>query len=355
MTKTYECGVKISNKYFSITSPTGITIDLPMDRLQHLSEELQEVAIQVGLIGSGVYSLTKEQMLEAKNVKEQDFIPAFSTAIPGDVVDFPRVELKPVHFPLDNKYIESPNHKAVVNIDTEQTYSVVSNRYKKLDHVEGIASIEQVLIENDLTDCERSIYLSDDGGFMECKWNFPAVKEEVVVGDIVSPSLFMRTSYDTSMIFEVAMSAERLACSNGMTVADKLACYRRKHTLGLDLIQMQRVIAQGFDKFKEQVQHWGRWGSIEVNNELINQVKDCFGKKDFEQLRVTQEVSTNESIEKNTFTEVDEEENEILIMKSKLSAWVLLNICTQFITHKIENRKKAIKLNDSISGLFNRL
>ena len=351
--KTYICLVQIKNSKLEVTSPTGVT--LALTATSSFSPGLMEIVDQVGLLGKGEYSLTASQMIEVKTVHDNQGVDSLPIPIiAGNEVIFPVVESKPVYYHHENDIHECPNNKAIVNLETEQTYSVVSNRYLKQDYEESIAALEQVLIDNGLSDCKRSVYMPEDKGFMEVKWDFPNVTEEVVKGDIVSPVLFLRTSYDTSFVFEAYFGGKRLVCLNGMTTADKLACYRKKHTTGLDLKKMQKVIVQGIDKFKEQVKNWSRWTTIDVNQEVFDKVQACFGKSDFEEMIGIAEVSSGRRLGDTVF--IDENEGETTyILRAKMSLWIFSNIVTQFLTHHVTNRKKAMRTNDKVSAIFNRL
>lgn len=371
--KQFICDVSISEDILTVKSPTGCEINIHASYFPQFSPALKDLVAQIRLMGSGSYGLTKQTMIDLKEVHDravnasevititpEDIVP-IPVVVENEII-FPAVEIRPTYFQAPGhsylpEFVESPDNKTIANPETGKTYSVVSNRYELLRHEDAVEAVEQVLAEINMTDYERTVKLTDDG-VMIAEWDFPKTEHEVQVGDVVSPTLKTVNSYNTSISFQAYFAGKRLVCSNGMTKADKLASYTKKHTKSLDLEAMKKVLIEGSDRFKEQVENWSQWVNVQINQNLLEEIQAVFGKREFvNEVMDLKEISSGQSINDIAEFKVDEEDKDRLTLNpgAVMSAWVAYNIATQFISHHVKCQKKALRMNEKLGAAFSKI
>ncbi|MCP4651499.1 MAG: DUF945 domain-containing protein [PVC group bacterium] len=261
-------------------------------------------------------------------------------------INFPAVAIEPAYFKTGENFIECEENKAIVNLENNHTYSIVSNRYKLQKHEEAIAAVEEALEEGGLTDYERKVYMNNDGGLISVYWTFPKSKHAVEVGDIICPRIKMVNSYNRGRSFVVEITGLRLVCSNGLTRGFKLARYCKKHTISLDMEKMKRILVSGIKNFKKQVDHWAEWTKIGVDQPLFDKVRNVLTEKDFGEVLVLSEIGSGENLKPYV-----NEDNEITA-QSNITKWIFYNILTQYITHHVSSQRKQLKYSKQIGNVF---
>jgi hypothetical protein len=78
------------------------------------------------------------------------------------------------------------------------------------------------------------------------KFTIKTIQENVQVGDIISPSLEIRNSYDGSLSFGISVGYHRLICTNGLMAFSEAISLNKKHR-NIEVIPSQLL------KFLEQV------------------------------------------------------------------------------------------------------
>jgi len=355
--KTYKCEISIKDNDLSVTSPTGTTISISVasdtsDTLTDIIEALkltradvvvyelpESVMGEISDIANRTFTMEKVHEMEVTDTREI-LIP--EVVNPIEKLNFPLVESRQVyHYDKDtDNTIEAPDNKAIVNSVTGMTYAIVSNRYKLLKHEDAIAAVSKVLERENLTDYKVKAELSNDGAVCSVEWVFPKKTYEVQEGDFISPSVKMINSYDTSMMFNVFVNGLRLVCLNGMTRAEKIAAYTKKHTTNLNLKKMQSILTKGLDKFSEQIDAWKQLTVENVDQKMLEDVKDIFTQKDFKEVMRESEVSTKQNLYDFAMYYKDDDGKRKIELQGQLTKWILYNIATQYITHKMVGKKQ---------------
>lgn len=353
----YLCDIKIENNVLNLANPFLKTITINLE--SEMSGELTNFVELVDVIGPGSYGIKENLIKEIKTIQEKQILEVKSALIiPNSEIVFPSVEARPTYFQNSrNEFVESPDNQTIVNPETNKTYAITSKTYHLLKHETAIDEINNLLLKNKMTDYKNEIEISKDGAMIVSEWKFPKLNQEVVVGDVVCPSLKMINSYDTSHIFEVAFCAERLVCSNGMTRAEKLGYYRKKHTIGLEIEIMKNIIQSGIQNFQRQIDNWKTWNNFGVTQTLLTKTQKVFDKTAFKkEIYNLKEIGSRQSISSVAEFQKDAEGNENLILKSNLmNAWILFNIATQYITHHIKDQKKRVRTLNKLGDVYNRI
>jgi hypothetical protein len=264
-------------------------------------------------------------------------------------VKFPNVTEYPASFMPrgSDSPVLIPNKKVIVGtIDDDQyVYGIPSDGYQIFTHEEAIhALLEQIEDLPEYGKPDWSIRFTDGGAKMRFDATFPKIKEEVKVGDIVSPMGSGWNSYDGSIRRILTLNANRLACSNGMTTAEAIASFKEKHTIGMNNGIMEFMLKDAMDRFSDQVGMWKRYNEKTLAADEWMKVFEAlpFGKKQKEEILALPEVTTEQTMQE-------------WIDGGKVNMWNGYNSLTQFITHNVESEQRRMDLEMVVARQFQRM
>ncbi len=237
-----------------------------------------------------------------------------------------------------------PKYKAIVDCETEQVYSIVSNKYKVLSHDEALNPILETLEKGNHGRFAVETILSKNDARM---FTTITLRDyEVSVGsrdDVVCPQIIVKNSYDLSFRYSVEIGAFRFVCSNGLVVGRRFDLIKRKH---YNIViptqdQISRRLDDAYTIIKEESERWKRWQDRLVTPRLYENIIDTL---DLPQ-KGTKEIE--EEVEKiSTFTHE---------YYRTLTMWALFNILTAHITHNVAKVAMRAKLNDRLRKATMRL
>lgn len=144
-----------------------------------------------------------------------------------------------------------PNRYAVIRTDINEPLGIISDKYQLVPHKLVIDSFRQALTGAEV-DFEEEILLSDNGAYLNAKYNFPNKKGEIAKGDYISMQISLENSYDTTTSIKFILGALRLACTNGLIVAHRVISYSQRHTQQFLIGEMANQITSLGDYFNEQ-------------------------------------------------------------------------------------------------------
>lgn len=209
---------------------------------------------------------------------------------------------------------KSVNRKAVVRTDTNTVISDVSVNYKLVHHSELFHMAEEYM--KTIGPCTVKYHQLNKGARLLAEYTFKDIDVAVKKGDTVGLKTYFANSYDGKSSIRLGVSALRLACMNGMVVANanKEASYRH---MG-NHIQDGRLVNIDFPEaghilqaFERGAKHWQTLSNIELSPEQI---------KHWEDIAVQEGIITPKIIENKDIEE--------------FTAWGLYNKFTEQITHK---------------------
>jgi len=250
------------------------------------------------------------------------------------MTNLPRATAKPVYVADEKSYNtdfeEIKGRKAIVNEDdNSKVYSIMSDRYAVIQYDDALNEMERAINKNpEFGTPARNITLIDDGAKMKVDYDFPKLSVDVdpKVGDLVNMRLTLQTAYDGSTMFSVLLGGMRLICKNGMVGSIQMANIRRIHCESL-----RKDISNGFledtiHQFSMQAGIWKGWVDKIVGFEETKSIMEAMemGQKDSIVLKEDMEREWNP--------------------EAPVTKWMLFNLITAFITHKVESEKKRLDL-----------
>lgn len=245
---------------------------------------------------------------------------------------FPRVSEQPISWGAGLGLHQVRGYKAIVSQDTGKVFSVVSKDYRLIPHEKAIEAVEELIHKNeDLGNPEITTDFYNDGGRMRRRYRFHEAREFIEPGDELNPELHLYNSYDVSWPLTVALGAYRVVCKNGMVVHKDLFRFKKRHVVEMDRMDFKEDVATILDRFNEQVGKWKKWRkrpiSLETYEKIITEMK--LGKIACEEI----ESKVNEKSDTFLFEGVPE-----------ISAWILFNILTWYITHRTVSLNHRVEL-----------
>lgn len=145
-----------------------------------------------------------------------------------------------------------PSRYAVIRTDTNEPLGIISDKYQLVSHKLVIDSFRQALIKTKM-DFEENISLSSNGAYLNAKYNFPDRKDEIAEGDYISMQIWLENSYDTTTSIKFILGALRLACANGLIIAERFTSYSQKHTQQFLVSEMTNEIVILGDYFNKKI------------------------------------------------------------------------------------------------------
>ena len=132
---------------------------------------------------------------------------------------FPVIEVPAVGIPTtDSKEIDDTGYKFIVREDTGKVLSCMTNDYRLVKNQEIIRAAEPILKQHNAQLKEAISF--GDGQQTTWRWIIPDVKIEISKGDLISPEIIIKNSYDGSLQVHILSGAFRLVCSNGMIIGN---------------------------------------------------------------------------------------------------------------------------------------
>ena len=243
-----------------------------------------------------------------------------------------------------------PNHKAIVDKNTNYCYAIVKDGYKIIQHKEVIERIDDICTQfPEYGTPVREIWMSNYGGRMKTRWTFKGI--DFAIGkladgtpDTVHPTLETFSSCDTSLAQWTTVGGWRKICSNGLTVGKTLGSYKRKHTLNLDLDKAKRVLVNGMENYSKAQNLWLSYTERDAFMKEVN-AYESIGFQKLEKLSIEREIKRKGKIIK---WENEKPEDRIV----EINAWELLNIYTAEASHRITDVTRQQKVQDNIAKTF---
>jgi len=117
------------------------------------------------------------------------------------------------------------NYKAIVDTDTKETLSIVTNDYQLLQHREVYETIQNM---GKYTFRDATLFNQGKALMIELEPQ-KRTKVELLPGDYLEPRVRIFNSYDKSRALSVQSFGLRLVCSNGMMAPGFFDIYHKSH------------------------------------------------------------------------------------------------------------------------------
>ena len=209
------------------------------------------------------------------------------------------------------------NYKAIVRQDSGDLISIMKDTYQLVPNREVILPLMEELHKLDnkwIIDPSHSFV---SPGRMRLQITFTDLTLNDGTSEIAL-SLFLHNSYDGSEGVRLFWGAIREICSNGMVFGTLLSKYYHRHTAGLDISNLKEKIQATYDKIPVIRHRIEMMLNTAVTPKFRREVEDQMGK--------------------HVIKYVDQHEQQ---NKRSVNLWALFNIVTYYISHLIEQRKRA--------------
>uniref|UniRef100_A0A6M3IRT5 DUF932 domain-containing protein n=2 Tax=viral metagenome TaxID=1070528 RepID=A0A6M3IRT5_9ZZZZ len=262
-------------------------------------------------------------------------------------IEFPDVSPAPVWYGKRN-HERIPSKVAIIGTfkDDAIPYGIVSaSEYQIVTHEEVIWNMIETFKEHtDLGKCSIRPVLVSNGAKMFGRVAWDAARPiEVKKGDLVGLEATFRNSYDAMWKYSLGWGARRIICSNGMAAFHMESLISHKHNNALDTEVLHTQLAEGMDRFSEQIGVWTRWVRQKITAPVLDNmwVELGVGSKYKEQILALPQTGTGDTIES-------------LLTRDSLTAWDLNSSLTQFYTHNVESEMVRINATDQIDRVLHR-
>jgi hypothetical protein len=252
-----------------------------------------------------------------------------------------RVYRADARYSVDNKI---PNKQVLFRSDNHQFLSLVSNRYKEVNHRDMIDHLRDV-IENSQLDAKgikEKITTNASGTKCFVQYRLPEHQIKTPDGDAADLTLLGVNSFDGSFPFVLSVGAHQHACLNGQIFTKGSATlYKSRHIPKLDIEQGILVVQSGLKALEDEAGLWNIW-----YNRKILRADDpyvCFAAvtgKDHMSVEFSQNAKENESYKYMMSAYED-----IYRPKFGSTYWAIYNSMTHWATHA-RLRKNAKNISD---------
>tara|TARA_Y100000310_G_scaffold205478_1_gene205837 strand:- start:1 stop:783 length:783 start_codon:yes stop_codon:yes gene_type:complete len=214
---------------------------------------------------------------------------------------------------------EDTGFKLIVREDTNQVISCMSNEYQLVSNETVMNKSSKIIKENDgvLTDVKSF----GNGARTQWVYNFPKIKVPIDKGDVVTPNIIIKNSYDGSCEVSVLGGAFRLICSNGLVVGYVTHRSSNRHSIHNPSLQNGRI--------------------SKLVEETVDNIQLVF-KEDFPKL-IDTKLNSKDIVKLVTMFPEPYIEPLINYITSKdiNNYWDLLNAATWTLTHNANRNKES--------------
>jgi hypothetical protein len=231
-------------------------------------------------------------------------------------------------------------YRAIINPDDlGQVYSIMSNKYKIVQHKDVLELADNAISKNpEFGTPTKRISILSDGGKMEVKYTFPEVRVDITGHqDYINPQLVVRNSYDGGWKFGIMLGAFRVVCSNGLVIGKKIYMLKQLHYDNLKLDRVSFELDNALHRFSIQSKIWEGWVDRVVKVEEFEEVVEKLNPSQKEAQYIVEEISKEENL-----------------VKGKLTLWLFYNIITAMITHMMRSENKRIVMEDKARKAFDK-
>lgn len=240
--------------------------------------------------------------------------------------------------PDDLGFCKIPDRKAIVRPDTGECLAVVSQQYR-LVHNKEIASRADELIDTYFPEFGpytlKNIVIGNGRRFFR-EYRFTDVRFAVSPGDYINPTVRFGNSYDGSMGFQIDFGAFRLVCSNGLVVGKQFFRCRKLHKQSLEIAKDFNELKTAMERFSDQVGLWQGWVDHPVPEKEKTEI--------IEEMQFSQKHT---EMAENNFLEAE-------ARNGMVTRWVMFNILTSIITHKLKSEQHKQSLQARLSNTIYR-
>lgn len=173
------------------------------------------------------------------------------------------LEPKPELGSVGNYVKVIPNRTAIVRSDTGECLSVMSNRYKLIEHKDLLETVEGAITGLGLGDVPRGIYAHSRGRTMRALYKFPSLEQDVS-GTKHCPMVRLANTYDGTGRIACGIGAFTFVCTN-FSIGGSGAFasgFFSLHVGNIDVPEIGRRLREYLEKFDEIMATFRKWSVL---------------------------------------------------------------------------------------------
>ena len=220
------------------------------------------------------------------------------------------------------------HQRAIVRKDNKFVLGIVGKDYQIVTNKELITQIESSL---PVALSTRAITICKGGKLMFARYKSPKIQSvEVKKGDIVSFGVELINAYTGKNAIVMRMFAERLMCTNGMTVPRNLSTIMVRHACGVNIIDARKQFEEQVKLFHTHTEQWKNWTRVEP--------------KEIKVIKFMEEVVKQKTVKDIIMTKFEADKDK--------SLWGVFNAVTWYGTHVMRPRNISM-IDDKTKSLSN--
>jgi hypothetical protein len=253
----------------------------------------------------------------------------------GSKAAFP-VALRDVQYVTpEGNTVAVPKRKAVVNLDSGEALSVVSDRYELVTHAEVLGAVERTLQRIGLGDTPRGIHVDKGGARFRALYKIESRKFDIGNGkrDELCPMIRITNSYAADSRVVMELGAFRFVCTNALVGGGGVfaAGFRAIHAGEINADATAEQMGDIIERFPELSETFRAWRDMAWSPRLADEV--------VENLEGAAKVHKSE-ITKGWAS------------RAIGNVWKAYNVATEYATHRTRTAGVAYDLLRRVNNAF---
>ena len=255
---------------------------------------------------------------------------------------FPDPSLEPIWYGRrPEKQVEGKF--AIVDQNKENVFGICSEYYRIIPY-EDIVSLPETVFDNikgKHGNATVTLNTLNNGGKLKILARLLDVPFEIKKGDIVNPTISIRTSYDLGWKMTCEFGAFRLVCSNGMKVGKVFGKYAKRHLISIEPEKITETILNGMELYNQQTDAWKKWAKTKVPEVAYNTIWQALPFSENEKAKVEKlaETGTQKTLEDKKW-------------RDQISLWDFHSVISQYVTHEVNSDIRRVDLEETVAKVF---
>lgn len=232
--------------------------------------------------------------------------------------------------------------RAIVDQKTNNVFGICSDQYQII-HYQDIIKMVETTVHNlpEFGKIDVVPTLIAEGGKMKIMATMNDTSYEIKKGDVVHPTITIRTSYDLGWKLLAKFGAFRLVCSNGMIAEKVFSKFAKRHILSLDPEMLTKSIQDGMSVYSDQVGLWKEWAEKKLFADTYDAMWEAlpFSEGEKEKIEKLPEVSSKLLLPD-------------AIKSGEATVWDFHSVVTQWTTHNIASETRKADIESQITRVF---
>jgi hypothetical protein len=269
----------------------------------------------------------------------------------GTDIVFPKVASEPLYYGRQQA-IPFEGHRAIIDEETGEVLTVVSDQYNLIRHENIIETIETQLRKMNVV-FERNVTMIKAGARMVATYTLPEIQVVLASDEVLIPTMVIKNSYDLSWVASMMGGVMRLICTNGAYMGTMFKKMRHRHVGILDEGYLKERLSALGESFDLYVQNYKSMLVTPLSPSLLGRLTAFgFNVGETTALRTMREQTSGLTLDLAQHTDPATGE-EVYVWEAKdmdkFHQVDLFNLTTEFTTHKVASAVRQDMFYDRIS------